>query len=75
MRVVDAEGNQLGVMTTREALETAENSGLDLVEVAATANPPVCRIMDYGRFKYQTSKKVKDAKKKQTSYQVLNAAG
>ena len=66
VRVVDAEGNQLGVMTTREALETAENSGLDLVEVAATANPPVCRIMDYGRFKYQTSKKAKDAKKKQS---------
>jgi len=66
VRVVDAEGNQLGVMSTREALETAENSGLDLVEVAATANPPVCRIMDYGRFKYQSSKKAKDAKKKQS---------
>lgn len=66
MRVVDAEGNQLGVMTTREALEAAESSGLDLVEVAATATPPVCRIMDYGRFKYQTSKKAKDAKKKQS---------
>ncbi len=66
VRVVDAEGNQLGVMTTREALEAAESSGLDLVEVAATATPPVCRIMDYGRFKYQTSKKAKDAKKKQS---------
>lgn len=66
VRVVDAEGNQMGVMTTREALEAAESSGLDLVEVAATATPPVCRIMDYGRFKYQTSKKAKDAKKKQS---------
>jgi len=66
VRVVDAEGNQLGVMPTREALETAENSGLDLVEVAATANPPVCRIMDYGKYKYLASKKAKDAKKKQS---------
>jgi len=66
VRVVDAEGNQLGVMPTREALEAAENSGLDLVEVAATANPPVCRIMDYGKYKYLASKKAKDAKKKQS---------
>ncbi len=70
VRVIDAEGNQLGVMATRDALATAEGSGLDLVEVAATANPPVCRIMDYGKFKYQMSKKAKDAKKKQTVIQV-----
>lgn len=66
VRVIDAEGNQLGVMATRDALSAAENQGLDLVEVAPTANPPVCRIMDYGKFKYQTSKKAKEAKKKQT---------
>ncbi|GMR05313.1 MAG: translation initiation factor IF-3 [Thermodesulfobacteriota bacterium] len=70
VRVVDSEGNQLGVMPTREALEIAENAGLDLVEVAATAAPPVCRIMDYGRFKYLASKKAKDAKKKQSTIHV-----
>ncbi|MBW7956973.1 MAG: translation initiation factor IF-3 [Deltaproteobacteria bacterium] len=66
VRVIDAEGNQLGVMATRDALAAAESVGLDLVEVAPTAVPPVCRIMDYGKFKYQTSKKAKEAKKKQT---------
>lgn len=66
VRVIDAEGNQLGVITTSEALLKAEEAGLDLVEIAATAVPPVCRIMDYGKFKYQQSKKTKDAKKKQT---------
>src|SRR3989304_3645922 len=66
VRVIDAEGNQLGVMVTKDALAAAENIGLDLVEVAPTANPPVCRIMDYGKYKYQMSKKAKEAKKKQT---------
>lgn len=70
VRVIDADGNQLGVMATRDALAAAETAGLDLVEIAATANPPVCRIMDYGKFKYQASKKAKDAKKKQTVIQV-----
>ncbi len=70
VRVVDAEGNQLGVMATKDALSAAEAVGLDLVEVAATAVPPVCRIMDYGKYKYQMSKKSKDAKKKQTLVQV-----
>jgi translation initiation factor IF-3 len=66
VRVVDQEGKQLGVMPTPEALSVAEEAGLDLVEVAATAKPPVCRIMDYGKYKYQMSKKARDAKKKQT---------
>lgn len=66
VRVIDAEGNQLGVMATKDALASAEGQGLDLVEIAATATPPVCRIMDYGKYKYQLSKKTKDAKKKQT---------
>jgi len=66
VRVIDAEGNQLGVMATKDALAAAEGQGLDLVEIAATATPPVCRIMDYGKYKYQLSKKAKDAKKKQT---------
>lgn len=66
VRVLDAEGNQLGVMPTQDALRTAEDAGLDLVEISPTAVPPVCRIMDYGKFKYQQSKKAKDARKKQT---------
>ncbi len=66
VRVIDADGNQMGVLATKDALAAAENVGLDLVEVAPTANPPVCRIMDYGKYKYQMSKKAKEAKKKQT---------
>ena len=55
--VISAEGAQLGVMSTAEALATAKQSGLDLVEVAGDSKPPVCRIMDYGKFKYQQKKK------------------
>jgi len=66
VRVVDVEGNQLGIMATTEALAVAENSGLDLVEVAPQAKPPVCRIMDYGKYKYQMSKRAREARKKQT---------
>lgn len=62
MRVIDGEGNQLGVMPTFEAIKKAEESGLDLVEVAPTSNPPVCRIMDYGKYKYEQSKKLHNAK-------------
>ncbi len=57
VRVIDADGTQLGVIPTREALERAREAGLDLVEVAPTERPPVCRIMDYGKYKYQQSKK------------------
>ncbi|RKZ13115.1 translation initiation factor IF-3 [bacterium] len=60
--VVDEEGEQLGVLETREALAIAEERGLDLVEVAPTARPPVCRIMDYGKFKYEQSKKARKAR-------------
>lgn len=63
IRVIDDEGNQLGIMPTREALAIAQERGLDLVEVAPTANPPVCRILDYGKFKYDEAKKQKDARK------------
>ncbi|MFQ5480390.1 MAG: translation initiation factor IF-3 [Thermodesulfobacteriota bacterium] len=66
VRVVDVEGNQLGVMKTPEALHIAEDAGLDLVEVAPQAKPPVCRIMDYGKYKYQMSKRAREARKKQT---------
>ncbi len=64
---MDSAGEQLGVMPTTEALSAAEEVGLDLVEVSATATPPVCRIMDYGKFKYQQSKKARETKKKQTT--------
>ena len=64
-RVVDTEGNQLGIMPIREALKIAEERQLDLVEIAPQAKPPVCRIMDFGKYKYEQSKKEKEARKKQ----------
>ncbi len=63
--MVDEEGNQLGILKTSEAIQATEEKGLDLVEVAPMAKPPVCRIMDYGKFQYQKSKKANLAKKKQ----------
>ena len=57
IRVIDNDKNQLGVMPLREAIKLAEESGLDLVEISPQANPPVCRIMDFGKFKYEESKK------------------
>jgi translation initiation factor IF-3 len=65
VRVVDENGVQLGILPTREALQIAQERGLDLIEVAPQANPPVCRIMDYGKFKYQQAKREKEAQKKQ----------
>jgi translation initiation factor IF-3 len=65
VRVIDPEGKQLGVLPVSEALRLAFNYELDLVEVSPKSEPPVCRIMDYGKFKYQQSKKAHDAKKKQ----------
>jgi len=64
VRVVDDEGGQLGILSLEEALAAAQERGLDLVEVSPNAAPPVCRIMDYGKYKYQTSKKAAEAKKK-----------
>jgi len=66
VRVVSDSGEQLGVLATREALILAEKAELDLVEVAPTANPPVCRIMDYGKFKYREQKKEAEARKKRS---------
>ncbi|BBA70012.1 translation initiation factor IF-3 [Geobacter sulfurreducens subsp. ethanolicus] len=70
VRVVGAESEQLGIMSLQEALALAEARQLDLVEVSPTAVPPVCRIMDYGKFKYQQSKKLQEARKKQSHVQV-----
>jgi len=68
--VIDPDGNQIGIIPTYKALATAGDFGLDLVEVSPNANPPVCKIMDYGRYKYQLTKKLQEAKKKQSSFQV-----
>jgi len=65
VRVIDPEGKQLGILAVSEALRLATTVELDLVEVSPKSEPPVCRIMDYGKFKYQQSKKAHDAKKKQ----------
>lgn len=70
MRLIDADGNQAGIISPREALFRAEEAGLDLVEVSPTAKPPVCRIMDYGKYRYELSKKQQEAKKKQTVVEV-----
>jgi len=64
VRLISAEGEQLGIVSLRDALEEARNEGQDLVEVAPNSDPPVCRVMDYGKFRYQTSKKVQEARKK-----------
>ena len=65
IRVIDEEGNQLGIMSPRDAQTAAVERGLDLVEVAPNGQPPVCRIMDYGKYKYQQSKRVRESKKHQ----------
>ena len=65
IRVIDSEGEQLGIITPKEALAIAQDKGLDLVLVSETADPPVCKIMDYGKYKYEQDKKQKEAKKKQ----------
>jgi len=68
--VIDVAGEQLGVLSLADALAEAAKAGLDLVEVSPTAAPPVCRIMDYGKFRYQQSKKIQVSKKSQTVIQV-----
>ncbi len=70
VRLVDENGEQLGVVNTKEALERAMDAGLDLVEVSPNAEPPVCKILDYGKFKYQAQKKAADARKKQVKVTV-----
>jgi len=67
LRVIDEEGNQLGIMPTPRALEMAQERGLDLVEVAPMASPPVARFLDFGQYKYELTKKEKEAKRRQRS--------
>ncbi|EMI5489632.1 translation initiation factor IF-3 [Providencia stuartii] len=70
VRLTGLDGEQLGVMSVRDALEKAEEAGVDLVEISPNAEPPVCRIMDYGKFLYEKSKSQKEQKKKQKVVQV-----
>jgi translation initiation factor IF-3 len=70
VRVIDPDGNQIGVIPTYKAIAVANDFGLDLVEISPNASPPVCKIMDYGRFKYERTKKKQEAKKKQTTFQL-----
>lgn len=70
VRVIDPDGEQLGILPIHQALASAGDHGLDLVEVSPNASPPVCKIMDYGRFKYEETKKKQEAKKKQSTFQL-----
>lgn len=70
VRLIDAEGGQLGVLPILQAQAIADAAGLDLVEVSPTAKPPVCKIMDYGKYKYQQTKKLQEAKKKAATFTV-----
>jgi len=65
VRLIDSEGNQLGVMPTKQALEMAEEAGLDLVKIVANAQPPVCKLMDYDKHRYEQSKRERDLRKNQ----------
>lgn len=70
MRVVTEDGETLGIMDTRDAIREARDRGVDLVEIAPNAKPPVCRLIDYGKFQYEQKKKAHEAKKKQVTVQV-----
>ena len=65
LRVIDSDGNQLGIMSLRQALEIAEQKNLDLVKIAPQANPPVCKIIDYGKYRFEQAKREKEARKNQ----------
>ena len=70
LRVVDSDGTQLGIMSSREALDIAVGKGLDLVMIAPNATPPVCRIMNYGKYKFEQAKKEKDQRKNQKTVEL-----
>ncbi len=67
LRVIDSDGSQLGVMSLRQAMDLAEQKNLDLVKIAPQATPPVCKIIDYGKFRFEQAKREKEAKKNQRS--------
>ena len=68
--MIGEDGAQLGIMSSREALRIAEEAGLDLVKIAPTAKPPVCKIVDYGKYRYELARKEKEAKKKQRTIEI-----
>ena len=70
VRLIGEDGAQLGIMSSREAMKLAEEAGLDLVKIAPTAKPPVCKIVDYGKYKYEQVRKEKEARKKQKSIEI-----
>ena len=70
VRIIGSDGEQIGVLPINEALQRAGERGMDLVEVSPNAKPPVCKIMDYGKYKYQRTKQLQEAKKKQKGYQI-----
>jgi translation initiation factor IF-3 len=70
LRVISSDGEQLGIMSREEAMSLAEAKGMDLVNISPTANPPVCKILDYGKYRYELQKKEKEAKKKQATTQM-----
>ena len=70
MRLIDAEGEQAGIVDIQEALRLAEDAGLDLVEISPNAEPPVCKLLDYGKYKYEQQKKANEARKKQKTIDV-----
>lgn len=70
MRVIDSDGSQLGIMSSNEALEKAADKNLDLVKIAPQAKPPVCKIMDYGKYRFEQAKREKEAKKNQHTVEV-----
>lgn len=70
VRVIGSDGEQLGIMSSREAQQLAYEKHLDLVEIAPTAKPPVCRIMDYGKYRYEQQKREKESRKKQKTFDI-----
>lgn len=68
--MIGKEGGQLGIMEAEKALEIARKEGLDLIEIAPQAAPPVCRVMDYGKFKYQQERRLREARRKQKTYEI-----
>lgn len=70
VRLIGADGEQLGVIPTKDAMKLAQDAELDLVKIAPTAKPPVCKIIDYGKFKYEMTRKEKEAKKKQKTVEI-----
>ena len=70
VRLIGSDGEQLGIMSSKEALQLAEEAGVDLVKIAPTAKPPVCKIVDYGKYRYELARKEKEAKKKQKTIEI-----